>query len=121
MIFFRVNSKALSRNPTSVEHGKQKLQNSDRTIDGTLVIDLIAVKDKVTFSWDYMRDSDLRILMVEVQNTAFCTVSYFDSSAAENTMKTITAAPDDISYAPFYNSRTASVMWKDVSISFIER
>lgn len=31
------------------------------------------------------------------------------------------AAPDDISYAPFYNSRTASVMWKDVSISFIER
>lgn len=44
MIFFKINSKTLSKNPTDIEHGKLTLQNADRTIDGTLAVDIIAVK-----------------------------------------------------------------------------
>lgn len=83
MIFFRINSKSLSRSPTNVSQSKIKLQKSERTMDGTLVTDIIAVKDAVTFSWSYLTDADLRRLILETQNYAFCTVEYQDGSSAD--------------------------------------
>ena len=42
--FFKINSKTLSKNPTSITHSQTKVQSSDRTMDGTMVIDIIAIK-----------------------------------------------------------------------------
>ena len=113
MIFFKINSKTLSKNPTDIENGKMTLQNAERTIDGTLSVDIIAVKDKVTFYWDYMTDIDFKKLKGEIEQRAFATIEYYDES-----YKSVTANAEDISYSPYYSKGT--LIWKDVSLSFVE-
>lgn len=122
MILFRINSKALSKNPTSIEQGKFKLQQTDRTINGTMVVDIIAIKNKVTFQWDYMSDSDLRKLLVEIEQAAFPTIEFTDPNASNpNTLLAIIADTSNIDYKPHYDNKSHSIIWKDVSVSFVER
>ncbi|MDD4003448.1 MAG: hypothetical protein PHE12_04550 [Clostridia bacterium] len=113
MIFFKINSKTLSKNPSDIENGKMILQNAERTIDGTLSVDIIAVKDKVTFYWDYLSDVDFKKLKSEINQSAFVIIEYYDESH-----KSITANAEDISYSPYYSKGT--LIWKDVSLSFVE-
>ena len=115
MIFFKINSKTLSKNPTDIEHGKLTLQNADRTIDGTLAVDIIAVKDKVIFYWDYMTDTDFQKLKGEISRTAFAVIEYYDEN---NIYKTITANVNDITYSPYYSK--GQLIWKDVKVDFVE-
>jgi len=122
MILFKINSKTLSKNPTSIEQGKFKLQQTDRTINGTMVVDIIAIKNKVTLQWDYMSDSDLRKLLAEIESTVFPTIEFTDpKSLAPNPLITITADTSNIDYSPHYDSKSQSIIWKDVSVSFVER
>lgn len=122
MVFFRINGKALARNPTSVEQKKTKIQNTDRTIDGTLVVDLIAIKDTVEFNWEYMSDRDMQILMAELEKGVFCEVEYYDTkSKTASELTKITALAGDISYAPHYDYASQSIMWKGVKVDFQER
>lgn len=120
MILFKINSKTLSRNPTSIEQGKFKIQQSDRTINGTMVVDIIAVKNKVNFSWNYMSDSDLRKLLNEINSQTFVTVEYKDPDN-ENDLKSMIAETSEISYRPHYDNMTQSVIWKEVKVEFLER
>lgn len=122
MILFKINSKTLERNPSSIEQGKFKLQKTDRTINGTMVVDIIAIKNKVTFKWDYLSDSDLRKLVAEIEAISFPVVEYTDPKATTpNTLQSIIADTSEINYKPHYDNRTQSIVWKDVSVSFLER
>lgn len=122
MILFKINSKTLSKNPTSIEQGKFKLQQTDRTINGTMVVDIIAIKNKVTLQWDYMSDSDLRKLLAEIDSTAFPTIEFTDpKSLAPNPLITITADTSNIDYSPHYDTKSQSIFWKDVRVGFIEK
>ena len=118
-IYFKINSKTLSRNPNNIEQGKFKLQNSDRAIDGTLVVDIIAVKNKVTFNWDYLTQADMQNLNNEINAVSFPVIEYMDIDS--NILKCITGYAEDISYKPHYDSRTNSVIWTEVKVSFIEK
>ncbi len=120
MILFKINSKTLSQNPTEIEQSKFRIEKSDRTIDGTLVVDIIATKNKVTFSWSHMSDSDLKKLTAEIQASAFVTVEYADPDAVSG-LKSLVGESGDLSYKPHYNTRTQAVEWKDVKVSFTER
>jgi hypothetical protein len=122
MILFKINSKTLSRNPSSIEQGKLKIHQSDRTINGTLVIDLIAMKNKVTVFWNYMPDADLRLLLNEINNTSFPIIEYTDpKTETPDFLKSMTADVSDISYMPHYDATTQSILWKDVKVDYIER
>ena len=118
MILFKLNSKTLCRNPTEINQSKYKLQKTDRAIDGTLVADIIAVKNKVSFTWDYLTTADLRKLIDEVNADTFPTIEYTDPDSS--TLKQITGHADDISYRPHYDSRTG-IIWKEVKVSFEEQ
>lgn len=119
MVLFKINSKTLSRNPTEISQSKYKLQKTDRTIDGTLVADIIAVKNKVSFTWDYLTTADLKKLIDEVNADTFPTIEYTDPDSA--TLKQIAGHADDISYIPHYDSRTSTIIWKEVKVSFEEK
>ena len=113
MIFFKINSKTLTKNPSNIEHGKITLQNADRTINGTLAVDIIAVKNKITFFWDYLSDTDFKKLKGEITNGVFAVIEYYD-----DVYKTITANCNDISYKPYYSK--GNIIWKDIKVSFVE-
>lgn len=119
MVLFKINSKTLCRNPTEINQSKYKLQKTDRTIDGTLVADIIAVKNKVSFTWDYLTTADLKKLIDEVNADAFPTIEYTDPDST--TLKQITGHADDISYTPHFDSRTGTIVWKEVKVSFEEK
>lgn len=117
--FFRINSKVLSKNPTTINNSTTTIQKSERTMDGSLVIDIVANKDVVSVQWDFLSSDDMRKLKTEMSSGGFCTISYFDALTSE--LKNITAQPGDIKYAPYYDYINDCLMWKDVSISFTER
>lgn len=119
MNFFRINSKEISRNPTDINQSKYKIQKTDRTIDGTLVADIIAIKNKVSFSWDYLTTADLKKLIDEVNGDAFPIVEYRDPDSGE--LMSITGHAGEITYTPYYDVRTHGVLWKEVNVSFEER
>lgn len=119
MVLFKINSKTLNRNPTEINQSKYKLQKTDRTIDGTLIADIIAVKNKVSFTWDYLTRADLKKLIDEVNADTFSTIEYTDPDSA--TLKQITGHADDISYMPHYDNRTGTIIWKEVKVSFEEK
>lgn len=116
MTFFRINSKSLSKNPTNIEQGKTKIVKTDRTIDGTLVADIIAIKNKVTVSWDYITSADLAKLIAEVNRDVFPIVEYNEG----DTIISMAGHTEELTYAPYYSSRTG-FLWKDVKVSFVER
>ena len=68
-----------------------------------------------------MSDADLRKLAAEINKDTFATVDYVTGDTTTQVMKTIITNCESISYSPHYDSRTQSLMWKDVKISFIER
>lgn len=117
MVYFKINSKSLTRNPTAIEHGKQIIQNSDRTIDGTLAVDIIAVKNKITVTWSYMTGADFNKLTAELNQPSFQTIECYD---ANNILRTFTVSLSDLTYSPHYFSPTLGLIWKDVRATFIE-
>lgn len=119
MDFFKINSKTLVRNPTEISQSKYKIQKTDRTIDGTLVADIIAIKNKVSFTWDYLTSEDLKKLITEVNGDSFPIVEYRDPDSGE--LLSITGHAGEITYTPYYDTRIKGVLWKEVNVSFEER
>lgn len=119
MIFFKINSKSLTKNPTLITTTKTPIQSSDRTMDGTMVIDIIAIKDVVSVEWAVLGKDDMLKLKNETKDGGFVSIDYWDMDTSQ--MKNITALPSNITYAPFYDYSTDSVMWKDVKITFTEQ
>ena len=117
MVYFKINSKSLTKNPTAIEHGKQIIQNSDRTIDGTLAVDIIAVKNKITVAWSYMSGADFYKLTAELNQNSLPTIECYD---VNNVLKTFTVSLSDLTYSPHYFSPTQGLIWKDVRATFIE-
>lgn len=121
MIFFKVNSKTLSKNPSSITHSKTKIQNNDRALDGTMVIDIIAIKNIVNVGWDFLTDADMKKLSAEVSAGNFVSIDYWDNETeSPGMMKNILAVAENFTFSPIYNYTTSSIVWKDVKISFVE-
>ena len=122
MIIFKLNSKTFDRNPTSITQSKTKILNKDRTLDGTMVVDIVAIKNVVNVEWSIMYNTDFRKLINEISSSGFCTIDYFDGdSTTASSMKSVTAMPSDIIYEQYYDYLTNMIIWKNVKVSFTER
>ena len=117
-VFFKINSKTLSQNPTSISNNVTNIQKAERTMDGTMVIDVIATKDVITANWNFLSAEDMKKLQDEIKSSGFCTIDYYDPTDG---MKNIVAQPSGLKYAPHYDYATDSIIWKDISVSFTER
>lgn len=121
MNVFKINSQSLSKNPSSMKSGLTRIQKTDRTMDGTLVTDIIAYKNTITVTWDFLQDADLRALVSELKIRAFCTIEYQDPQSSDiSELRTITAQPGDLSYQAHYDYGLGEIVWKAVSVTFTE-
>lgn len=118
MVFFKINSKSIKQ-PTEIALSFESLDKFERTMDGTMVVDLIGKKEKVDVRWNYLPDADMKLLAAEIRSDSFVTIDY--ASAEQQTIKTITARATDLQYMPFYDWSKKRIIWQGVSVSFLER
>lgn len=116
MKFIKINGWSLSREPTSIEQSKVKLKKEDRTIDGTLVVDIIAVKDKIKVQWEALTSEDLAKLQEILHDTRFVTIEYNDG----NIFKKTEVETTELRYTPYYVSSTKTIIWNNVVMEFNE-
>lgn len=118
MDFFKINGRAITP-PKDVGHSIEILDKVERTMDGTMVVDLIGNKRKVDVSWDYLDKANMIILQEELNKSSFVNITYIDSETGEDI--TIEAKPSDLTYQAGYDWVKGQVIWKSVSVFFEEK
>ena len=118
MNFFEINGKA-TKPPKEISVSPEVLDKSERTANGTLVVDIIGKKRKVDVSWEYMSQEDMALLQKEIGGGAFTEITFHDNQTGEPV--TVTARSDGLSYMPHYYWTKGKIMWKSVTLSFKER
>ena len=122
MIYFKINSKTLTKNPSSITHSYTKVQNQDRTMDGTMVVDIVAIKNVVNVEWKFLDKEDMLKLKNEIESGNFVTIDYWDTdTSSAETMKNITVTVTSFTFSPFYDYSINNISWKDIKLSFTER
>jgi len=118
MDFFKINRKAV-KSPTSIEHSFEVLDKAERTMDGTMVVDVVGKKMNLSVSWDYLLDADMRLIASELNSSTFVEVTFNDKQTGE--LVTITGHPKSFKYSPAYDWVHNKVMWQNISVTFEER
>lgn len=117
-IFFKINSKTIKA-PTELTCSNEVLDKSERTMDGTMVVDIIGRKRKIEVSWKYLSKEDMSLLSAETKGGTFVTIDYNDPETGKLT--SITARPQDLSCQPRYDWVKGKIMWSSVSVVFVEK
>lgn len=118
MNFFKINGRAIT-SPTNIGHSVEILDKVERTMDGTMVVDEIGIKNIIDVSWEYLKKDDMIILKEEITKSGFTTITYQDSDTG--TSKTINAKAKDIHYNTGYDWVKQIVLWKSVQVTFEEK
>lgn len=118
MEFFRINGKTFKA-PAEITISPEHLDKAERTMDGTMVIDIIGTKKKVDMSWNYLSKEELQILSSETGSDRFSDIAFHNSQTGE--LETIRARAENLTYMPYYDWVNGRLMWKSVSISFKEK
>ena len=118
MEFFKINGKII-RAPTELSVSFETLDKAERTVDGTMVVDIIGTKRNVNVSWDYLPKEDMTILSKSVNGDKFAEITYPDDTVGE--LITMTARSEGLTYQPHYDWAKSQIMWKSVSVRFTER
>ena len=126
--------------PTDISFGKERVCKEQRAMDGTMVIDMIAVKNSYELMWDVMNGSvmkELRAMLESSGNTFFeiaMTLKTKDltdhvSGSGDEGVDTQAFEEDiqmggtvylsDMTYTPYFIN--SGFVWKDVSVKFVER
>lgn len=102
--------------PSKFEFTKYDLDDeSERTADGRLNRNRIAVKDKIQLEWKYLSDEDISKLFNAV-NDVFFTCSFPSPATGEMVTKEMYVGDRT---APAYNF--ALGLWESLKMNFIER
>lgn len=118
MQFFKINSKTI-QSPTEITVSEEDLNKAERTMDGTMVIDVIGKKTKLDVNWEYLRKEEMQLLRSVVNGGTFVTVSYHSPETGE--MVTMTAQAEGFSFQPYYDWAKGELLWRGVSVSFTEK
>lgn len=118
MEFFKINSKTI-QSPNEINNTFEDLDVIERTMDGTMVVDIIGKKRIVNVNWNYLTKENMTLLSEEIKSSTFVTISFIDKETG--TLTTMTSKPKNLSYSPYYDWVNDKVLWKDVSLSFVER
>lgn len=118
MDFFKINGKKIKA-PTELSVSPEVLDKAERTVDGTMVVDVIGTKRIVDVSWEYLSKEDMTVLTKAVGGDKFAEITFHDNGTGN--LVTMTARSEGLTYAPHYDWAKAKLMWKSVSVSFTER
>ena len=118
MEFFKINGKIV-KSPKEITISPEHLDNAERTLDGTMVIDIIGTKKKVDVSWEFLCKEDMTTLTTETGSDKFSEITFHDNKTGELT--TITARAENLTYMPYYDWTKGQLIWKSVSVSFKQK
>lgn len=118
MEFLKLNGQTI-KSPTEITVSPENLDKAERTMDGTMVVDIIGTKCKLDVRWEYLPKEDMAILANATKSDAFTLVSFHDKITG--TLVTITARAEGLTYSPFYDWARDRLMWKGVAITFKEK
>ena len=118
MDFFKINGKKIKA-PTELTVSPEVLDKAERTVDGTMVVDIVGTKRIVDVSWEYLSKEDMTVLTKAVGGDKFAEITFHDNGTGD--LVTLTARSEGLTYAPHYDWAKAKLMWKSVSVSFTER
>lgn len=120
--------------PSDIQFGKERICKEQRAMDGTMIIDMIAVKDSYELIWDIMDSSNLVEIKNLLENKGYTffkiqiemklndIIAAKDSNISEesniaNMSKTVYLS--DFTYAPYFID--GGFVWKDVHIKLVEK
>lgn len=109
MIFFQINDRPIA-SPKDIIYSYEDLDKVERTINGTMVVDIIGKKKKLEVFWDYLTKENMAILSEEVRSNLFVTINYKNNVDGE--MTSITAKPKDLTYSPAYDWKNDKIYWE---------
>lgn len=118
MDFFKINGKKIKA-PTELTVSPEVLDKAERTVDGTMVVDVVGTKRKVDVSWEYLSKEDMTVLAKAIGGDKFAEITFHDNGTGS--LITMTARSEGLTYAPHYDWAKSRLMWKSVSVSFMEK
>lgn len=92
--------------------------SANRSGNGTLFRDRVAVKRTIDVSWTQIKDTDLSVLLTNM-SSVFFSVTYLDPQS--NTMETRTFYVSDRNGGVAIKNRDGTYTWSGVAFSLIER
>lgn len=118
MDFFKIGEKTIKA-PSEITVSSEILDKEERTVDGTMVVDIIGVKRKADVSWEYLSKEDMAILADACRHDKFTTVSFHDGATGQ--LISMKARAEGLTYMPHYDWAKSKLMWKSVTVSFKEK
>lgn len=117
MAIFKINDVDMP-SPSEIQIGIQDIVKAERNANALAIAEFIASKDKLTFTWSYVTQDDLSMILKALRKSYFFTVTFLHPET--NQMKTGTFYP---------GNRTVSVMdvqngvvrYKDFKFDVVER
>ena len=114
----RINGQTI-RTPTELKLGIYRLSKADRTSDGTMVMEIVAIKRRLDLKWTIISESDLRSILDNLESRTFHTVEYPDPQGTGGTA-TMTAYTGDINQSAWRRVGDTRY-WRDVTLALIEQ
>lgn len=118
MEFFKINGTTI-RAPTELTVSAETLDKAERTMNGTMVVDIVGEKRTLEATWDYLSARDMSVLATAKKNDTFAEISFHDNLTGEPI--TPTMRMESLTYVPHYDWSKNEIMWKSVSASFKEK
>lgn len=109
----KINNTILSgtKEPSSISPSTTIKRNSERSLDGTLNVDIVYEKTTVDITWDFLSNSDFESLISLFPKDVTIQASLFEKASKEFYV-------EEISYSPLYVND--ELCWQNLSITLTE-
>lgn len=108
---------------TNINFGKERITKEQRSMNGLMIVDVIAIKDTIELSWNFMKISTLNQIKKIVENyeQIFFDVEITMTESGSSKQHTInkTVFLSDITYVPYFYDN--GLIWRDIVIKFTEQ
>lgn len=109
------------KEPSSLSFKKYHITNQERTMSGNLVVDYVATKNSLNATWNILTDKEFKLLSRIIENgkseSGFINLQFVEPETTK--LKSITAYTEEINYYPYFLA-DGTVVWRDVSVNFVE-
>jgi hypothetical protein len=104
--------------PSEMSVGVMDLSKAERNANGLMLIERIATKQKLEFTWMYLTETQLRDLLSAI-SPVFFSVTYPDPTSAGTRTESFYVGDRNMGILDFNNEGVPR--YKDVSFNFIQR
>lgn len=118
MVYFKIESIEFVNKlaPSGITPSVEIIKNEERSLDGTMNVDVIGRKVRLEVTWDMLDAQTMKQLLDLEQAASVLNIGYYDPKTMG--MKAIKAYVDGLEYSPYFEGE--NINWKDISLSLIE-